>query len=160
MGARRGMVSVDMIGYGPDFVVRTMGSGPQTMRYLLLADAKRQGLSASYLADPGPSGWSDHESFELAGIPTAWIEWRDDPVYHTTGDTPGTCRRPRSVSPASWCSACSTGSTSGASAGWSARPAAGSRRSSASDSQRADRLPAFTPAPSIERYCRQAGRRR
>lgn len=84
-----GMVSVDMIGYGPAFVVRTMGRGPQNMRYLLLAEAKRQGLPASYLVDPGPSGWSDHEAFELAGIPAAWIEWRDDPVYHTTGDTPG-----------------------------------------------------------------------
>ncbi len=87
--ATAGMVSVDMIGYGPDFVVRTMGRGPQTMRYLLLAEAKRQGMSASYLVDPGESGWSDHEAFELAGIPAAWIEWRDDPVYHTTGDTPG-----------------------------------------------------------------------
>jgi Zn-dependent M28 family amino/carboxypeptidase len=87
--ATAGMVSVDMIGYGPDFVVRTMGRGPQTMRYLLLAEAKRQGMAASYLADPGESGWSDHEAFELAGIPAAWVEWRDDPVYHTTGDTPG-----------------------------------------------------------------------
>lgn len=66
-----GMVSIDMIGYGSDFVVRTMGRGPQTMRYLLLADAKRGGMRASYAADPGESGWSDHESFELAGIPAA-----------------------------------------------------------------------------------------
>jgi hypothetical protein len=84
-----GMVSIDMIGYGPDFVVRTMGRGPQAMRYLLLAEAKREGMRARYEVDPGESGWSDHEAFELAGIPAAWIEWREDPVYHTTGDTPG-----------------------------------------------------------------------
>jgi hypothetical protein len=40
--------------------------------------------SLAYLKDPG---WSDHDSFEYAGIPAAWIEWRTDPVYHTTRDT-------------------------------------------------------------------------
>ena len=91
-GARKnaaGMISVDMIGYGPDFVVRNMGEGPQSMVDLLLRQAKRHGLPLSYLHDPGASGWSDHEAFELAGIPAAWIEWRDDPVYHTSADTSG-----------------------------------------------------------------------
>ena len=91
-GARKnaaGMISVDMIGYGPAFVVRSMGRGPQTMVDLLLQQAKKRGLQMSYLRDPGASGWSDHEAFELAGIPAAWIEWRDDPVYHTAADTSG-----------------------------------------------------------------------
>lgn len=84
-----GMISVDMIGYGPDFVVRTMQRGPQTMRELLLAQAKAGGPDLVYLKDPGATGWSDHEPYELAGIPAAWIEWRDDPVYHTAKDTSG-----------------------------------------------------------------------
>lgn len=91
-GARKnaaGMISVDMIGYGPHFVVRTMGRGPQSLRRLLLRQARERGIRLSYLADPGPSGWSDHEAFELAGIPAAWLEWRDDPRYHTTADTSG-----------------------------------------------------------------------
>jgi aminopeptidase YwaD len=91
-GARKnaaGMISVDMIGYGPSFVVRSMGTGPQTMVDLLLQQAKKRSLRLSYLRDPGASGWSDHEAFERAGIPAAWIEWRDDPVYHTSADTSG-----------------------------------------------------------------------
>jgi len=84
-----GMISVDMIGYGPDFVVRTMQRGPQSMRELLLAQAKASGVDLMYLKDPGATGWSDHEAYELAGIPAAWIEWRDDPVYHTAKDTSG-----------------------------------------------------------------------
>jgi len=91
-GARKnaaGMISVDMIGYGPRFVVRTMGNGPQSLRRLLLRQARERGIRMSYLRDPGESGWSDHEAFELAGIPAAWIEWRDDPVYHTSADTSG-----------------------------------------------------------------------
>jgi aminopeptidase YwaD len=82
-----GMVSVDMIGYGPDFVARTMLRGPRTMADLLLATSKATGAGLTFLKDPGATGWSDHEAYELAGIPAVWIEWRDDPVYHTAKDT-------------------------------------------------------------------------
>jgi len=82
------MLSVDMIGYGPEFRVRTMGAGPQTLRIDLLAFAKAKGYTATYLRDAGKYGWSDHEPFELAGMPAAWIEWRDDPAYHSAKDTP------------------------------------------------------------------------
>jgi len=84
-----GMISVDMVGVGPDFVVRSMGRGPRSMVNALLRRARTSGVRMSYLRDPGASGWSDHEAFELAGIPSAWIEWRDDPVYHTAADTHG-----------------------------------------------------------------------
>lgn len=80
------MLSVDMIGYGPEFRVRTMGKGPQTLQKDLLAFGSANGYSATYMKDPSKYGYSDHEPFELAGIPAAWIEWRDDPVYHTTKD--------------------------------------------------------------------------
>jgi Zn-dependent M28 family amino/carboxypeptidase len=83
-----GMLSVDMIGYGPELRLRTMNRGPQTLRRDLLAFAASRGVGLSYLKDPGKYGWSDHEPFELAGMSAAWIEWRDDPVYHTARDTP------------------------------------------------------------------------
>lgn len=84
-----GMISVDMIGYGPQFVSRTMLRGPQDMSDIVIAQAEADGYSMDFLEDPGASGWSDHEAYELAGIPATWIEWRDDPVYHTAEDTSG-----------------------------------------------------------------------
>jgi hypothetical protein len=84
-----GMISVDMVGYGPDFHVRTMDRGTRSLADDILAFAAEQGVTMTYLKDPGGSGWSDHEAFELAGVPAAWVEWRDDPVYHTAGDVPG-----------------------------------------------------------------------
>ena len=84
-----GMISVDMIGYGPDFVVRTMQRGPRTMSDLLLATSKATRAGLTFLRDPGATGWSDHAAYELAGIPSAGIEWRDDPVYRTAKDMSG-----------------------------------------------------------------------
>lgn len=81
-----GMISIDMIGYGPSFHSRTMGKGPKTLSDMLVTHAGTIGVPITYLRDPGSSGWSDHEAYELAGIPVSWIEWRDDPVYHTAGD--------------------------------------------------------------------------
>lgn len=84
-----GMISIDMIGYGTEFHSRTMGRGPRTLSDALLARARALGIGITYLRDPGSSGWSDHEPYELAGIPSAWLEWRDDPAYHTKQDTAG-----------------------------------------------------------------------
>jgi hypothetical protein len=81
------MVSIDMIGYGPDFSVRTMGVGPRVVADRLIVAAKTNGVHLTYLRDPGSSGWSDHEPFERAGLPAAWLEWRDDPNTHTRRDT-------------------------------------------------------------------------
>ncbi len=80
----QGMVSIDMVGYGSTFNVRSLGVGPQSAVRSLESRASYVGQRLVYLRDPG---WSDHDSFELAGIPSAWLEWRDDPVYHTTSDT-------------------------------------------------------------------------
>lgn len=81
-----GMVSVDMVGWGNSFVVRSMGRGPRRMVDLVLGRARVREVKLRYLADPG---WSDHASFERAGYPVAWLEWRDDPTYHTAADTSG-----------------------------------------------------------------------
>jgi aminopeptidase YwaD len=86
-----GMVSVDMVGYGTEFNVRTMNEGPQILSDLVRAYANDTGLSTGYLKDTGKYGWSDHEPFELAGYPAVWLEWRDDPTYHTSRDTYAHC---------------------------------------------------------------------
>lgn len=82
-----GMVSVDMVGFGDTFNVRSMGVGPKSVVYSLQGRASYSGVALPYLRDPGRYGWSDHEAFERAGIPSAWLEWREDPLYHTTADT-------------------------------------------------------------------------
>jgi Zn-dependent M28 family amino/carboxypeptidase len=81
------MISLDMIAYGETFNVRTMGKGPQTLRDMLLSASDDSGAGLVYLKDTGPSGWSDHEPFELAGYPAVWLQWLEDPTYHGRGDT-------------------------------------------------------------------------
>ncbi len=81
-----GMLSVDVIGYGSELYARNMLRGPQTLRYDLIAYARTR-LPLTFRKDPGKSGWSDHEAYELAGIPVAWIESLPIPGYHTTADT-------------------------------------------------------------------------
>jgi aminopeptidase YwaD len=85
--ALAGMVSVDMVGYGQELTIRNMGRGPQLLTDLLLASSAERGISSSYSRDTGPTGWSDHEAFEDAGYPVAWLQWQDDPTYHKAGDT-------------------------------------------------------------------------
>jgi hypothetical protein len=81
------MISLDMIGYGDVFTVRTMGKGPESLSDALLTYGERAGVELVYLRDPSSFGYSDHEPFELAGYPAVWLEWREDPLYHTSGDT-------------------------------------------------------------------------
>jgi hypothetical protein len=85
------MISVDMVGYGSEFTVRTMNHGPQVLRDMVKSYSTERGLIARYLKDTGTYGWSDHEPFELAGYPAVWLEWRDDPAYHTARDTYSHC---------------------------------------------------------------------
>jgi Zn-dependent M28 family amino/carboxypeptidase len=82
-----GMISADLVAYGDELLVRTMGRGPSLLADMLLAFSADAGIASRYEQDPGSSGWSDHEAFELAGYPVAWLEWQDDPAYHTAGDT-------------------------------------------------------------------------
>ncbi len=84
-----GMLSVDMAGFGTKAWVRTMGVGPMSFAKRVIAEGKRLGLPIAYWRDPGRSGWSDHEPYEKLGIPSAWLEWLEDPAYHTPGDTAG-----------------------------------------------------------------------
>lgn len=81
------MVSVDEVGYGSTFNIRSMGVAPMTtVNSLKQWSNSSMNQRMSYLADTGSSGQSDHEAFEKAGIPSAWLEWRYDPWTHTSGD--------------------------------------------------------------------------
>jgi aminopeptidase YwaD len=82
-----GMISIDVVGYGSRLYTRTMRIGPMTMSDYLLHRAKKLGVELSYSKDPGPTGWSDHEPYEKAGIPAVWLERLQDPQYHKPGDT-------------------------------------------------------------------------
>ena len=81
------MISLDMIAYGTTFNVRTMGKGPAELRDMLLSYSHANDAGLVYLKDTGPTGWSDHEPFELAGYPAVWLQWLPDPTYHQAGDT-------------------------------------------------------------------------
>jgi hypothetical protein len=81
------MISLDMIAYGTTFNIRTMGKGPAELRDMLLSYSHAKGAGLVYLKDTGPTGWSDHEPFELAGYPAVWLQWLQDPTYHQAGDT-------------------------------------------------------------------------
>jgi hypothetical protein len=81
------MISMDMIGTGSKFVTRTMGIGPKSLSNLLGRRAKSAGFALPYMRDPSKPGYSDHEPFERIGIPVSWLEWRNDPLYHTARDT-------------------------------------------------------------------------
>lgn len=83
------MISVDMVGYGTVFNVRNLQKAPMTTVTSLRNWGSYSNQALPFLKDFGRSGWSDHEAFEFAGIPVAWLEWREDPVYHTTRDTYG-----------------------------------------------------------------------
>jgi hypothetical protein len=82
-----GMISIDVVGYGGRLYTRTMKIGPMTMSDYLLRRAKALGIGLTYNKDPGPTGWSDHEPYEKAGIPAVWLERLQDPQYHKMGDT-------------------------------------------------------------------------
>jgi hypothetical protein len=82
-----GMISVDMIGVGDRLLVRSMGRGPQSMVGYTTRSFTASGSKPAYLKDASAVGNSDHEPFELAGIPAVWVEWQSDPAYHTKRDT-------------------------------------------------------------------------
>jgi hypothetical protein len=86
-----GMISLDMVGYGTTFNARFMEKGPRTLVNMLLSHSSLLGNGLVYLKDPSTYGYSDHEPFELAGYPAAWLEWRVDGANHTSGDTASHC---------------------------------------------------------------------
>lgn len=80
----RGAVIVDMVGVGNQLYARTMGIGPMDLCNSLSAYAARSGTSLPYLQS---GSYSDHEPFEKAGIPAAWLEMKNDPWHPTPRDS-------------------------------------------------------------------------
>jgi aminopeptidase YwaD len=79
-----GMISLDMVGVGSSMWIGCMEIQPKTIVDELLAAASDIDCQAAYFKTGGSS---DHEAFERAGIPAAWIEWKTDPNYHSPRDT-------------------------------------------------------------------------
>ncbi len=79
-----GAIIVDMVGVGSQLYARTMGIGPMNFCNQLMAHAANNGRSLPYLRS-GSS--SDHEAFESAGLPAVWLEYKDDPWYHSPADS-------------------------------------------------------------------------
>lgn len=78
-----GMISVDMIGVGNDFYVNATLAAPATFVQLFESWTKAMTVPYTFRQDAGSS---DHEPFEAHGIPSFWVEYRDDPYYHTAQD--------------------------------------------------------------------------
>lgn len=76
-----GMVSVDMVGTGANFYANSMGISKQVLRDYFLDFGRTLGLAPR--KDPG---WSDHEPFERAGIPSVWIEFTGGNPCHGPED--------------------------------------------------------------------------
>ncbi len=80
-----GMISLDLIAVGDELYARSMKRGPQTLVNDLLAFSSPR-LPMAFKWDPGETGMSDHEPYEMAGIPAVWVESLPDPAYHKTTD--------------------------------------------------------------------------
>ncbi|MFH1151421.1 MAG: M28 family metallopeptidase [Actinomycetota bacterium] len=78
-----GMVSVDMVGKGTQFLANSMGLSRGTLKDYMLELGAPMGMG--YRRD---GGLSDHMPFEKAGIPTVWLEYREPAEYHQPTDTP------------------------------------------------------------------------
>jgi hypothetical protein len=85
------MISLDMIAAGSTFNIRYMEKGPRALVNSLMSYSSRTGSGGVYMKDPSTYGYSDHEPFELAGYPAAWLEWLEDTKYHTASDTYAHC---------------------------------------------------------------------
>ena len=79
----KGMINIDMVGAGPDVqIIGTTGSIVATMFTI----ARRLHVPAETHATIS-QGFSDHITFQAAGIPAAWLWAGDNPTLHTPRDT-------------------------------------------------------------------------
>lgn len=74
---KRLVLVLDMVGVGPRLHVRGIEARPNPSARLLLRGG------GTYLRDPGHS---DHAELTRAGIPAAWVEWREDVCWHRPCD--------------------------------------------------------------------------
>jgi aminopeptidase YwaD len=71
-------VALDMVGVGTRLHVRGLEALPNASARALLRAGR-----ATYLRDPGHS---DHAELTRAGIPAAWVQWREDACWHRPCD--------------------------------------------------------------------------
>ena len=77
------MINIDMVGAGPDVqIIGTTGSIVATMFTI----ARRLHVPAETHATIS-QGFSDHITFQAAGIPAAWLWAGENPTLHTPRDT-------------------------------------------------------------------------
>lgn len=79
-----GAISVDMVGVGNRLLLNSTLKTPKSLLDLFFAYCKGQGIIPEFRQD---KEWSDHEAFEGHGISSFWMEFYNDPNYHTTADT-------------------------------------------------------------------------
>jgi aminopeptidase S len=79
----KGMINIDMVGAGPDVqIIGTTGSIVATMYTI----GRRLNIPAETHATIS-QGFSDHITFQSAGIPAAWLWAGNNPTLHTPRDT-------------------------------------------------------------------------
>jgi aminopeptidase YwaD len=71
-------VVLDMVGVGTRLHVRGIEARPNESARALLRAGR-----ATYLRDPGHS---DHAELTRAGVPAAWVQWREDACWHRPCD--------------------------------------------------------------------------
>jgi Iap family predicted aminopeptidase len=82
LGQVKGMIAVDMIGLG-DRLYLNYAAGPNEVGERLRRAAWTIGLDLVKQID---DSHSDHEAFERAGIPAAWLQRLPDAENHSAGD--------------------------------------------------------------------------
>ncbi len=79
-----GMISIDMVSVGSYILLNSTLSAPRTFTDMFMTYASQHNIPTQFRNDPG---WSDHEAFEAHGVSSFWIEYREDPYYHSPADS-------------------------------------------------------------------------
>ncbi len=79
-----GDIIIDMVGVGEQLFARNTGRGPASLCNNLQSYASSSGI---YLPYQVGGNLSDHVAFEAEGIPSVWLEYKDDPYYHSPDDS-------------------------------------------------------------------------
>lgn len=78
------MINMDMVGVGDAVGVMTVEENAESF----VADLAEIYLDKfGYSYDRSTSSSSDHEGFELSGIPSVFLDYHEDPYYHTDEDS-------------------------------------------------------------------------
>jgi Zn-dependent M28 family amino/carboxypeptidase len=79
-----GMITIDMVGAGSTFSVGSLEYAPRVVAERIIAVAERSGIETAYFKS---AELSDHEPFEKAGVPSAWVQWKPYPYTHSPDDS-------------------------------------------------------------------------